>query len=410
VISEDARPRALPIDEVLDGDSLVVVCAANNWDSMRVADQHISIQMARTSPVLYVDPPLSRLTPRRNPELRGCLDGPRVRVLAPNLVRFTPVVPPGPQRPGISPVATAIVRRRLRAVVESLGLPVQALLCAWPLRAMEGSCNEALTVFWAQDDFTGGAELFGLAGRRLARGEARRAARADLVIAANPGVADRWRAAGCAVELIPFGCDAERFAGVDDESPATDVHLQGPIAGVVGQFNARTDLALLEAVAARGCSLLLVGPVYDGLDPGRFEKLVELSNVQWVGRQPFEKVASYLRVVDVGLVPYADTAFNRGSFPLKTLEYLAAGRRVVATDLPATRWLATDLVAVASEPRAFADAVEAAISSRASADEVAERRRFAAGHSWALRALDMARAVGRAPEAAGSRAPAASAS
>jgi glycosyltransferase involved in cell wall biosynthesis len=112
----------------------------------------------------------------------------------------------------------------------------------------------------------------------------------------------------------------------------------------------------------------------------------------------------------VGLVPYADSAFNRGSFPLKTLEYLAAGRRVVATDLPATRWLATDLVSVASEPRAFADAVEAAISSRASADEVAERRRFGAGHSWALRALDMARAVGSAPEVAGSRAPAASAS
>jgi teichuronic acid biosynthesis glycosyltransferase TuaH len=28
----------------------------------------------------------------------------------------------------------------------------------------------------------------------------------------------------------------------------------------------------------------------------------------------------YLRMMDVGLVPYRDSPFNRGSFPLKTLE------------------------------------------------------------------------------------------
>ena len=56
-------------------------------------------------------------------------------------------------------------------------------------------------------------------------------------------------------------------------------------------------------------------------------------------------------------MPYRDTPFNRGSFPLKTLEYLAAGRAVVATDLPAIRWLNTDLISVATTPAAFADHV-----------------------------------------------------
>lgn len=69
-----------------------------------------------------------------------------------------------------------------------------------------------------------------------------------------------------------------------------------------------------------------------------------------------------LPYVDVGLVPYGDPAFNRASSPLKTLENLAAGRAVVATDLPAVCWLDTALVTVAGDPDGSADAVEAALA------------------------------------------------
>lgn len=378
----------------LDGDSLVVICSANNWDSTFVADQHIATRLAGRAPVLFVDPPLSPLTPRNRPDLASSLEAPRLRVLAPNLLRYTPVVQPGPHRPGLIRLTTILVRRQLRSVVRALGLPVQALFNAWPLLGVEHACNEAVTVFWAQDDFTGGAELFGLDAGRLAEGEARRVADADVVIAANPAVADRWRQAGRSVQLIPYGCDAERFAGVDQAEPAADVDLPGPIAGVVGQFNARTDLALLEAVANQGHSLLLVGPLHGGLEPGRFGALTSLPNVQWVGGKPFTELASYLRWMDVGLVPYADTAFNRGSFPLKTLEYLAAGRRVVATDLPAIRWLDTDLIATASGADAFGDAVTQALATPRSEDEQARRRAFADARSWQVRATEMAAAVG----------------
>ena len=43
---------------------------------------------------------------------------------------------------------------------------------------------------------------------------------------------------------------------------------------------------------------------------------------------PYDKLGSALADVTVCLLPYADTDFNRASFPLKILEYLAAGRRV----------------------------------------------------------------------------------
>ena len=63
----------------------------------------------------------------------------------------------------------------------------------------------------------------------------------------------------------------------------------------------------------------------------------------------FQELPSYLRVIDVGLTPYSQSDFNRASFPLKTLEYLAAGRPVVASDLPANRWLDTSHVSIAAD-------------------------------------------------------------
>ena len=107
-----------------------------------------------------------------------------------------------------------------------------------------------------------------------------------------------------------------------------------------------------------------------------------------------EALPSYLAHAQVGLVPYTNSEFNRASFPLKTLEYLAAGLPVVATDLPATRWLQADqdLVRIADEPDSF---VAAAVAAGAAQDvkAVAKRRSFARAHSYEHRARDLLAAI-----------------
>jgi teichuronic acid biosynthesis glycosyltransferase TuaH len=173
----------------------------------------------------------------------------------------------------------------------------------------------------------------------------------------------------------------------------TDVKLPAPIAGFIGHINSRIDFQLLEAIAGRSLSVLLVGPRNTAFEPERWAKLLERPNVQWVGPKPFESLSGYLRVIDVGLVPYGDSAFNRGSFPLKTLEYLAAGRPVVSTSLPATRWLNTNLIAVADAPDAYADAVEFWARRPRRASDIAVRQAFARDHDWAARARAMVQVI-----------------
>jgi teichuronic acid biosynthesis glycosyltransferase TuaH len=367
-------------------DGLVVLCAANDYDGVKLADQHLAEQLARLVPVLYVDPPLSRLTAARSPQAAQALREPALRVLAPGLARLTPVVQPFPSRRGMTGLTSALTGRHLSRAARQLGGQVSAIISAWPQYPVFRSCAARTRVYWAQDDFVSGAQLMGLNPGVLDARERRVAAAANLIIAANPVVADTWRDRGQDPVLIPFGVDATAYASVDEAAPPTDVDLPGPVAGFVGHINDRIDMRLLEAVADRGRSILLVGPASFLAPSPAFDALVTRPNVRWVGKQPFSALPGYLRLMDVGLVPYGDSPFNRGSFPLKTLEYLAAGRPVVATDLPATRWLATDLVTIESQPRLFADQVDRRLDEVRTPTAMAARREFAARHSWAHRA------------------------
>jgi teichuronic acid biosynthesis glycosyltransferase TuaH len=370
--------------------NLIVLCAANRYDGIKVADQHMAEHLARLSPVLYVDPPVSSLTAFRNPQLASSLQRPRLRVLSHRLARLTPVVQPFPSRKGMTALTSMIMRRLLRRATHQLGGDVQAILSPWPLVRVFGSCNERMRVYWAQDDFVGGATLLGLDPGILRRGEQRRVAEANCIIAANPGIAETWRTRGYAPHLIPFGADVQMHEGVDRLAPASDVDLPAPIAGLIGQINDRINIALLEAIAARGRSLLLVGPRSATFEPTRWNALLKRPNVRWVGPKGYQELPAYLRAIDVGLVPYGDSAFNRGSFPLKTLEYLAAGRPVVATGLPATHWLATDLITIADEPATFAEAVDHWLDEPRKETAINARREFAEQHSWARRAREIA--------------------
>ena len=344
-----------------DWSGLVVLQAATRWDNVRFADQHLAASLSRHAPVLYVDPPVSPKS-LRSSSLPPVPRRPELQLIAPGLARLTPVVLPAPERPGMSTITTRRSRRAVDRAVTSLGASVRCVLGSSTEVLLFGTCGELRRVHWAQDDFLGNPELIGSTTNRVARGEARIAGLVDLVVAANPLVADKWRQRGVPTELVPFGCDDEHFAATDQVAPAADVKLPGPVVGFVGHIGERIDLDLLDAIARRGTSLLLVGPRHPRLAADALSPLLSRPNVQWVGGRDFDELPSYLAAIDVGVVPYLDTPFNRASFPLKQLEYLAAGLGVVSTDLPATRWLDTDLIQIAPRtPDGFADAVDGAI-------------------------------------------------
>ncbi|WP_157571535.1 glycosyltransferase [Nocardioides alkalitolerans] len=368
---------------------LVVWAAGVPWDAVPGTDHHLVRRLARDVDVWWVDPPVSVLRTAR----RTAGAGPRWRSaaapVADGVTRTSVVSPPFPSRPGGRVAARLVSELAVRRALARDGRTPLAVVTARPEDHLAGVPTRC-RVHYATDDFVAGAALLGLDPRRLARAERRSLAAADLAVAVSPEILDRWPWSMPTL-LLPNGCDSERYRPV----PVPDGGQSGgeAVAGVVGQLSARIDLALLEAVARRGRPLLLVGPADRSVDRARFDALVALPHVTWTGRQPAEALPDLLGRMKVGLTPYTDTPFNRASFPLKTLEYLAAGRAVVSTPLPAVAALGSPAVTTAADPGDFADAVDRALHAPDDEATVAARKAFAARHDWSRRARDLLEAI-----------------
>ncbi len=373
-------------------DALVVIVAGTSWDGIFNSERHVALQLAERGPVLWVDPQISCLSPLRDRTALKALREERLRRVAPNIMRLTPVTVPGVSRPVLRELAARQARRAVRRAVDRLGARVHSVVVA-SLNDMLGAVPGAQRVFYGTDDFVAGAKLMGTDPRWFERMERRQLELADVVIAISPELREKWSAHHHDIAVVPNGCDAGHFATADHAPLPGDVELEGPIAGFVGHMSERIDLDMLEAVADTGVSLLLVGPRQPTFEIAKMNALFARPNVQWVGPKAFGELPSYLRVVDVGLTPYRQSAFNRASVPLKTLEYLAAGRPVVASDLPAHRRLDTAHVTLAGTPAEFAERTRERLLAP-DRSGAAARRALGARHSWAARAGDIARLIG----------------
>ena len=388
----------------------VVWMAPTSWDGIPGTDRPLAMALTRYARVLWVDPPVSAVSPRR---LRGEVSGrliPTLSEIDDTILRLTPVALPGMTRPGIRVTTEPLLRAQVRWALRRRGIRPFAVVAGY-LDDLLGYWGDAVNVLYSTDDHVAGAELMGLSADRIRAQERQAAARANVVVVVSPHLAEHWAALGSAQPvLIPNGCLPPYASGRTPQPTVSD--MPGPVIGLIGQLTQRIDLAMLTAVADAGYSLLLVGPYDSRWEREGFAALTARPNVRYAGRVPAEAVPSYLASIDLGLIPYADSAFNRASFPMKTLEYFSAGLPVVSTDLPGSRWLrdslagsdaahAGQLMALTSDPAEFVAAVRRLAGAPGARTEVrgeprlADRARaFAAEHSWTRRADALAAAIG----------------
>ncbi|WP_171041326.1 glycosyltransferase [Sinomonas susongensis] len=372
-----------------------MINAANRWDDMWMADQQLAVGLSRLAPVLYVDPVQSLATRVRQGGWKSAVRrAPRLTVLGRRLARLEPEGLPGLARRGVAEVNARLAALQVRDALGRLGGSARASIEANVLTPVSGRIGESTKVYWAQDDFEAMAALVGGVAASYARADVRLAAEADLVMAANPRVAEALRIRGRETELIPFGCDAEHFARAAAQDRPEDIALPSPFAIFVGHLGDRLDFSLLEGLRDAGLRQLLIGPVHPSVDRMRFDALVASPEVQWLGSRPFDDLPAYLGHAAVALVPYTASAFNLASFPLKTLEYLAAGLPVVSTPLPGVEWIGSSDVHVAGDRDDFVSRVGRLLSARPDPAGVQRRQQLARGHSWNARARSVATMLG----------------
>jgi glycosyltransferase involved in cell wall biosynthesis len=231
----------------------------------------------------------------------------------------------------------------------------------------------------------------------FAAAERRFAARADLVLASAPRLAERMRTLSDHVVYAPNVADTELFARALEPGPvdAALAALPEPRLVFTGAISAvKLDMALLAGVARarRHWSIALVGPVGLGDPTTDVAALRAEPNIHLLGRREHAELPAMLRGAQAGLLPYRLSPLTASVFPMKVYEYLAAGLPVVGTPLPA-------LEDVAGVTRATGvDATVAAIErllERDTPQARADRSRAAAAHSWDARIDEIATALER---------------
>lgn len=227
--------------------------------------------------------------------------------------------------------------------------------------------------------------------RRWNRRHLRRALRsavgaADLVLASSTALPERMPTSDPAPVVLPNGCDPDRFSPDGPVAPWL-LGLRRPLIGYSGAVDTRAFDADLVAAVARAhpeWTFLLVGP---STRAGR-APLAGLSNVQLVDAVGFADVPAILRACDVTIIPYRVGGLIDYVHPKKCYEYLALGKPVVATPLPALRALA-DTIALAADPASFAAALAEALDDAGAPDAAARRREVATRNSWSTRGVQL---------------------
>ena len=229
----------------------------------------------------------------------------------------------------------------------------------------------------------------------LERHERELVARADLIIAYSQGMLDCMPAdGGSRGEVLSTGVDMAPFeqsamAGL----PPDLARIPRPRIGYVGRINQKLDYELVYEVASRRpqWNWVFIGAVGAHAD-GRFAADCEaerswsrcrnLPNIHVLGTKSHAEVPAYLLNMDVNVMCYRTDRIGWWSeiFPLKSMEYLAAGKPVVSS--PVKSMLAfADNLAIAATPQQWVRAIEHALDA-GGVGTSAMRRAIARANTW----------------------------
>ena len=290
-----------------------------------------------------------------------------------------------------------ILWKKIEKVCRLKAQPIEALVFTSPhyLPFMRHLPDRTKTFYYASDDYrnyVGWAEMEKL--------EKRMVCRVDHSFFISEALARR----ACAEYGVPdskvtvsMNGTEERFLRTVSTSvtPPTGP-LPRPIAGVIGGIGDRIDMELLERCAGLKNlgTLLLVGPLPEAPTPA-LQRLLEHPKCVATGAQPHETMHRWFQCLDVGLIPYTETAFNRMCSPMRLFDHLAGGMPVVANAACDQTRAFADIIDVCEDKASFVQAVSDACDRPADAKRIARQLAVAQMQTWTCRASGILRQIGR---------------
>jgi UDP-galactopyranose mutase len=333
-----------------------LICISHlRWDFVWQRPQHILSRLAKHYRVFFVEEPMA------NTEI----DAPRLEVMTgrgANPVTVIRLQQPAQESRWIGhsdPETQASYERLLAEYFEQHGSQERILWLYTPMAApFAAVLKPDILVYDVMDElsaFKGAPAALREQDRSMLR-------TADVVFTGGVSMYRARLPHANNIHLFPSGVEIEHFAEAKNPLalPQDIASLKGPLIGYFGVIDERMDMPVLSRLAESHpeWNIVMLGPVVkiDQTD------LPQAPNLHFLGMKDYKELPSYLAHFDVALVPFAMNEATRFLSPTKTLEYLAAGKPVVAAPIADIVELYGDYVRIAETPDEFVTHVEAALS------------------------------------------------
>lgn len=200
---------------------------------------------------------------------------------------------------------------------------------------------------------------------------------AALVIAGNDYLADYARSAAARrIEILPTVVDTDRYLPVETRPPDQEF-----VIGWIGSPSTAKYLELVEGPLRQLSENNNVRLVTVGVNSPDFSG-VKMTSRQWSEQSEVEEIQAF----DIGIMPLADSPWERGKCGYKLIQYMACGVPVVASPVGVNRQIVDHGVNgfLASTPDEWLQAFSTMIADRQLAARMGAAARCKAVESYSL--------------------------
>jgi len=213
--------------------------------------------------------------------------------------------------------------------------------------------------------------------------------KSDLVVASSSFLAEKAQQFCSKVEIIRNGTEFKHFysASLSDASLKKERKKVGYFGAIAHWFD--VEKVVYAAQHCPEADFVLIGEV--SVDA---PLLKTLGNIKLLGEISYTKLPEYLRDFDVCLIPFdASTDLIKATNPVKFYEYLSAGKKVVATEIPELMAFRDKYVYLSNDNQQFVDYIKLCLEGKDTLKPKNELIEFAQEHEWTKRGYQFMESV-----------------
>jgi len=375
----------------------IVIVGLQPWDIEIGSNcKNIALEFSKHNRVLYVNPPLDRLTSFKksnNPKVlkrKKIIKGkePELIKLKDNLWNLYPkTIIESISRLGANILFDIINKENNKRIARAINEAINKLnfknyiifndndiFRSFYLKEL---LHPSIYIYYIRDQLIA-VDYWKKQGVRI---EAKHISKADLVVANSHFLTNYAAKYNKHSYFVGQGCNVSAFnAEIKHKVPHDISKIKHPIIGYIGALNSlRLDIETIQHIAKekKNYSIVLIGP-----EDETFKKsnLHNMENVYFLGNKNENELPAYLSTFDIAINPQSLNTVTIGNYPRKIDEYLAMGKAVIATKTDEMNYF-SNYVYLAENKEDYINLIDKAFNEN-SEQKQKERIAFAKKHTW----------------------------